>query len=307
MEFLNTWQFWLIAVFVASATYVNMRGDKRLSFVKQLRDHSSVTAPVNAFMYLFSAIPSKAYPDTDSFPELDEIRKHWKEIREEAIALSESGMIKAPDRNNDLGFNSFFNKGWTRFYLKWYDDNHPSAEKYTPFTTKLLHGIPSVKAAMFANLPPGGVLREHRDPYAGSLRYHLGLVTPNDDACYIMVDGKKYSWRDGEDVVFDETFLHEAHNETDHQRIILFCDIERPMNNPVATWVNRLFSNVFLKASASPNLDSDKTGLLNRIYQYVYYNVTMVFKRLKLWNRKVYYLVKYSLVSLILFLIFYPW
>src|SRR5689334_24353903 len=28
------------------------------------------------------------------------------------------------------------------------------------------------------SLPPGGKLVQHRDPYAGSLRYHLGLVTP---------------------------------------------------------------------------------------------------------------------------------
>ena len=79
------------------------------------------------------------------------------------------------------------------------------------------------------------------------------------------------------------------------------------MNNPVATWVNRFFSNVVLKASASPNMDSDKTGMLNRIYMYVYYNVTMTFKRLKNWNRKIYYLVKYGLIALVLLLIFNPW
>ena len=78
-------------------------------------------------------------------------------------------------------------------------------------------------------LPPGGVLTLHRAPYAGSLRYHLGLVTPNDDNCAIIVDGQRYSWRDGEEVVFDETYLHWAENKTDKDRIILFCDIERPI------------------------------------------------------------------------------
>ena len=37
---------------------------------------------------------------------------------------------------------------------------------------------------MFASLPPGATLVRHRDPYAGSLRYHIGLVTPNDPKCY---------------------------------------------------------------------------------------------------------------------------
>ncbi|MGT2494830.1 aspartyl/asparaginyl beta-hydroxylase domain-containing protein [Cupriavidus basilensis] len=31
--------------------------------------------------------------------------------------------------------------------------------------------------------------------FAGSLRYHLGLATPNDDRCFIEVDGERHSWR----------------------------------------------------------------------------------------------------------------
>ena len=49
---------------------------------------------------------------------------------------------------------------------------------------------------MFAELPPDGQLNPHRDPFAGSLRYHLGLSTPNDDGCHIIVDGEPYSWRE---------------------------------------------------------------------------------------------------------------
>ncbi|WP_419146018.1 aspartyl/asparaginyl beta-hydroxylase domain-containing protein, partial [Escherichia coli] len=35
--------------------------------------------------------------------------------------------------------------------------------------------------------------------------------------------------RDGESVVFDETYVHEAYNHPDQNRIILFCDVERPL------------------------------------------------------------------------------
>ena len=49
--------------------------------------------------------------------------------------------------------------------------------------------IPSVHAALFALLPGKSKLGEHRDPFAGSLRYHLGLKTPNSDLCRIYVDG----------------------------------------------------------------------------------------------------------------------
>ncbi|ESE82035.1 membrane-bound beta-hydroxylase [Salmonella enterica subsp. houtenae serovar 50:g,z51:- str. 01-0133] len=60
---------------------------------------------------------------------------------------------------------------------------------------------------MFAELPPGTYLGKHRDPYAGSVRYHPGLSTPNDDRCFIEVDRQRHSWRDGEAVIFDETYV----------------------------------------------------------------------------------------------------
>jgi aspartyl/asparaginyl beta-hydroxylase len=79
------------------------------------------------------------------------------------------------------------------------------------------------------------------DPFASSLRYHLGLVTPNSEACRIFVDGESYSWRDGEAVMFDETFIHRAENKTDVTRVILFCDIERPLSSRIMTRLNRGF------------------------------------------------------------------
>ena len=54
---------------------------------------------------------------------------------------------------------------------------------------------PSVHAAMFAVLAPHSHLVRHRDPFAGSLRYHLGLKTPNADTCRIFVDGQPYTWQ----------------------------------------------------------------------------------------------------------------
>ncbi len=46
-------------------------------------------------------------------------------------------------------------------------------------------------------------------------------------AWFIDVDGERYSWRDGESVVFDETYIHYAENKTVRNRIIFFADVER--------------------------------------------------------------------------------
>ncbi|QNM96811.1 lipid A hydroxylase LpxO [Chitinimonas koreensis] len=284
----------ILAAFVASTVYVHLRGRVRLGFWRQLSDHSTFMAPINCFMYLFSKIPSTPYLPVDRFPELKVLQDNWQAIRVEGEKLYDTGDIKASDKYNDAGFNSFFKTGWKRFYLKWYDEAHPSAAELCPVTTALLRDIPSVKAAMFAALPPGARLVRHRDPFAGSLRYHLGLATPNDDRCFIDVDGQRYSWRDGEPVMFDETYLHYAENTTDRNRIILFCDIERPLWLLPATWLNRFVSRYLIGAAAAPNREGDRTGGINKAFGYIQ-QVRLWGKRVKAKNRTLYYLLKWAL------------
>ena len=239
-------------------------------------------------------MPTTPFLDTQHFPELAALQREWQTLRGEALALRDASRIKASGEYNDIGFNSFFRNGWKRFYLKWYDAPHPSARALCPRTVEILSRIPSIKAAMFAQLPPGGKLGLHRDPYAGSLRYHLGLDTPNDAACRIVVDGESYAWRDGEAVMFDETYLHWAENRTGHDRVILFCDIDRPMKYRWAQRINDTFGQLLMRAAASPNETGDRTGALNRAFRYLY-AIRRAGKRLKAWNRTVYYIVKWVL------------
>lgn len=284
----------LASWFVASALYVHLRGRDRYTPVRQLSDHSTFMAPINAVMYAFSAVPDRPYHRESDFPELQALTDQWQSIRDEALALEDH--IKGSEKRDDIGFNSFFRRGWKRFHLKWYGKSHESARRLCPRTTEILAGIPNVKAAMFAQLPPGSDLMKHRDPYAGSLRYHLGLVTPNRDACWITVDGVDHSWRDGEAVIFDETYLHHAHNETDHDRIILFCDVERPMKYRWAAALNRWFSRTVMAAAASPNDERDRTGGINRAFGYLY-RVREFGKWIKARNKPVYYVLKWAILG----------
>jgi beta-hydroxylase len=256
----------LVVLYVASVLFVHLRGRVRLNLKRQLLDHSGIFAPYNVLMYAFSAVPAKAYLDRSAFTHLDELRDGWQSIRDEALHLFDEGYIRSAEKHNDASFASFFKEGWKRFYLKWYGEPLPSAHALCPNTVALLAKIPEVKAAMFALLPPGGKLNPHRDPFAGSLRYHLGLVTPNSDACRIFVDGEEYSWRDGKDVVFDETYVHWAENRTDQTRVILFCDVERPLRTPILRGINRLVSRILGQATATQNVGGEHIGAVNRLY-----------------------------------------
>ena len=296
-------KWFILALFVVTGMYVHYRGRVRHKFFRQALDHSTFFAPLNTFMYAFSTVPNTPYIDVAQFPQLQVLKDHWQEIRAEAVALFGDGKIKPSAQYNDAGFNSFFKTGWGRFYLKWYDEPQPSALEFCPYTTQLVKDIPGVKAVMFASLPPGARLPRHRDPYSGSLRFHMGLITPNDPACYIDVDGERYHWRDGEAVMFDETFIHYAENTTEQNRIILFADIERPLKYRWAQAVNRFFGALLLRSAASPNEAGDRTGGINRIFGAVY-AVRKLGKRLKQYNKTLYYIVKWAIVVAILAWIF---
>jgi beta-hydroxylase len=296
-------KFIAVYVFVAAALFVHFRGRVRHTLVKQLTDHSTIMAPYNALMYLFSAVPARPILDPRAIPELDVLRANWQTIRDEAVALMDQGSIRAATGHNDLGFNSFFKNGWKRFYVKWYGAPMPSAQSACPRTVALVESLPNVNAAMFALLPPGGKLNRHRDPFAGSLRYHLGLVTPNSDRCRIYVDGNPYWWRDGEDLLFDETFIHSAQNDTDITRIILFCDVERPLRTPVMRAVNRLFARHIMRAASTQNFDTEPVGLLNRIYA-LFGHSSDFLGRLKRKNRTAFRAAKYALFAVLAYFIF---
>ena len=56
-------------------------------------------------------------------------------------------------------------------------------------------------------------------------------MIPEGD-CHIIVGGEKYSWTEGEHVLFDDTYRHEVWNKTDQRRVVFFLDIVREKGLP---------------------------------------------------------------------------
>ncbi len=93
--------------------------------------------------------------------------------------------------------------------------------------------IPGMTTAMFSILSPRKHILPHRGPYKGVLRYHLGLIVPQDaEACRIRVGEDIRHWEAGRSMVFDDTFNHEVWNDTDETRVVLFVDVLRPLPEP---------------------------------------------------------------------------
>jgi beta-hydroxylase len=268
---------WLIVgTYLLSLLCIHLRGKVRLPLRQQLLDQSTLMAPVNVFMYLFSRTPSTPFVAARSLPELASLRDNWQSIRAEAENLRALANEGEADGNGGAAAEGLPKKRWNDFYLKWYDSVPPSARELCPRTSALLQAIPAVKLATFVELAPGSSLSRHRDPYAGWLRYHLGLATPNDGACFIEVDGQRYTWRDGEAMLFDETYVHSAGN-----------GVERPMRFRWAQGVNHFFGKMLTAAMNLPNAGTGRAaraGVLSTVLR----GIGRCRRRLRSWNTAAY-------------------
>jgi ornithine lipid ester-linked acyl 2-hydroxylase len=109
-----------------------------------------------------------------------------------------------------------------------------------PETTRLIEKVPGMKTAFFSILLPHKHIPEHRGPYKGVIRYHLGLLVPQLKCnCKLRVGNDVGYWEEGKSLIFDDTFQHEVWNDTDDIRVVLFLDVLRPMRFPFSV-INKL-------------------------------------------------------------------
>lgn len=103
--------------------------------------------------------------------------------------------------------------------------------------SKYLEQMPHLKDLNVASIivsvmEPGKVIEPHQGPYQGLIRYQLPLVVPDGDA-YLHVDGKRIYWKEGQSLLFDESYTHGAVNKTKEKRIVLLIDLNRPFSRNI--------------------------------------------------------------------------
>ena len=127
---------------------------------------------------------------------------------------------------------------WKTFFFCGYGFDVTRNKERCPETAAALREIPGLTTAFYSILGPHKHLPAHGGPYKGVLRYHLALKVPGPpDACRIRVGDDVRSWVEGKSLVFDDVNEHEAWNDTDGTRVVLFVDFVRPLAG-TAKWVN---------------------------------------------------------------------
>ena len=294
----------LVIVYAGSFACLYWRCRDHLPFQKYLSNHVLLFAPLNFLFTFFVKGRQAATFSPSTVPGLDKIRENYPVIRSEAKVLLDTGVFQRPPAVDEPGYNTFEKGGWRLYPLKWYTKTcGPRAVASCPKTCAILDAIPTIRSAMFTVLPPGARLGRHHDPIASSLRYHLGLLTPNSDKCALTLDGINYAWRDGEELLFDQTYLHSAVNHTDTIRIILFCDVEKAqLVGPVKRFADAV--NYALVAKFTGANDQGKLSWISRAYKPIYKIRSYVKEQIKPRSIVAYNIIKFGSIALLLFLLY---
>ncbi len=195
---------------------------------------------LNLFLAAFCA-DEPAVLDSRDFAWSEALRDNWRTVRDE---------YRAFERDHDLPEHADISAAtaacvrrgtWRTVFLRVFGTDTALAE-FFPETMALIAGTPCT-LAYFSVLAPGTVLAPHVGVYKGVLRYHLALAVPTDnpERCYLEIDGGRLFWEEGDDLMFDDMFLHSARNESTEERVVLFMDIRRRFANPLVDLLNSVF------------------------------------------------------------------
>lgn len=190
----------------------------------------SIIYTIEFFLNFF--IKKKVFFDENDFAWSKTFEENYDKIKEEYLKIKSELMLIDVTHLSEEQFAVIEKNRWHFIPLFLYEHKVENFCKWAPITTKLLENIPNMTTAIFSTLSPRAKIKEHRGSYGGILRFHFGLIVPEkyeDCSIYFDKGAKKYSWKNGECVFFDDTFDHYVENNTDEERVVLYVDFIRPM------------------------------------------------------------------------------
>jgi ornithine lipid ester-linked acyl 2-hydroxylase len=200
--------------------------------------------PVNRFLIRQSLVGDQSFFKPAQIPGIDILRDNWEAIRDEAAAvLADRADVPALGQVSPDHRGIAPNADWKSFFLTGYGYRAPANRARCPRTAALVDSVPDLVVSFFSIFEPGTHVPSHKGVTSGLINVHLSLIVPPPDLgrCELRVADEIRRWRAGEFIIFDETYEHEAWNETAEPRVVLLLQVLRPMNP-----LGRVFGKFFL-------------------------------------------------------------
>lgn len=190
-------------------------------------------------LFWFPDLPPGPYHDPMLQPWAPMLRDAWRDIRDEAADLlredrdfeSFLGLKPGQKAPQSIG-GAAADPKWDAFFFYNHGVRYDANHERCPRTSALLESIELCRVARqapeicFSLIRPQSSILPHYGVTNVRLVFHLPLIVPPD--CALNVGGIEHRWREGEPVLFDDTFEHEAWNRSDQPRLILLMDSWNP-------------------------------------------------------------------------------
>ena len=190
------------------------------------------------------------------------LRDNWAVIREELDQLVAAG-VELPETEELGGADQGAEGQWTTYVMSWYGEWLDATCRRCPRTTELLRSVPDVQVAGFTVLGPRTRIPRHQGP-AKSYRWQLGVRIPGPPgACGLKIGDEVVPWADGVTLAFDDRTPHEAWNDSDEVRYVLFVQVPWPLSGWPG-WLHGVAHRVFGTATRRiPRRAAELDALLN--------------------------------------------
>lgn len=190
------------------------------------------------FLY-FPDLPATRFFERALFPWIDRLEAATEAIRDEARQVLETDGALQPflkfdsaEQVGDYLVGGDTPPSWDAYFFYRDGMRIDASHQRCPATSALLESLPLVRIRehapeiCYSVLAPGTHILPHTGVTNIRVVVHLPLIVPAD--CAIEVGGETHAWREGEVVVFDDSFEHHAWNRSGERRVILLMDTWNP-------------------------------------------------------------------------------
>lgn len=187
--------------------------------------------------FYFPGLPQRQFYERDEFEWLAEVEAAVPAMREELLNVLADGKDFAPyvEANSDRprAANPLLDDpSWGAFYFwrngRMVEEN--AARCPATMGALALAPMPIIDQrspiALWSLLKPETHIQPHHGLLNTRLICHIPLIVPGD--CALRVGNETREWREGEALIFDDSFEHEAWNRSDSTRVVLLFEIWRP-------------------------------------------------------------------------------
>ena len=185
----------------------------------------------------FPGLPATPYLDKGLIPEIEDLEARTSDIRAELLALLPSAAGRERvfhtgelEEANLRGLEE--PPSWNGYYFFRHGERRADNCAACPKTAAALDALPLSRVpghgpeVLYSVFSPGTHLLPHCGVTNTRVVGHLPLLIPED--CALRVGGEDHHWREGEVVVFDDTYDHEAWNRSGRTRVVMIFDLWNP-------------------------------------------------------------------------------